>query len=351
MKFNKQIAIILVLVSLLLSALGGAYYYYMLNEKSILQNNQVRVVYVASQDILKNTKIEKSHLKKMKVAKKYVFTTPLLDKEIIGKYAGENIYKNDLFRKEKIKVRLEDELNTTVVEDFKLNSYNMNFKMFQNPNYSIQKGDTINIVSVYPAVQTKFTKSPNAVQYVARQIHVLGFLSNGKESSQAINKITITKTVKKKKVTQEIEKKADEILIDIDSKVLLSLIDDYNRGNQLWMVKTHKKKKIVKKEPIAKPIVKKKTKGKKRYSKRVYKTKLYKPEPRYKKVNASIYYADDKQASVVKNKVLMINKPCNKTHHLLGVAKTIHLRSGPSYKYKIKKLLYRNYIIPFYKKS
>ncbi len=351
MKFNKQMAIILVLLSLLLSALGSAFYFYKLNEKSIIQNNQLRVICVASKNIDKNTKIQKEHLKKVKIAKKYVLATPLMEKEIIGKYAKVNIYKNDLFRKEKIMNKLGDDVNKTVVDGFKNNSYNIAFNMFKNPNYSVKKGDTIDIISVYPTTPTKFTSSPNAVQYVASQIQILGFLSDGNETAKSINKVTVTKTVKKKKVKQVLNKKADELLIDIDSGVLLSLIDDYNRGNQLWMVKTHKKEKIkveeeksiVEVKKIKKPKV-----GNKSKVKRVYRTKMYKTKSRYENVKATIYYGDDKEASVVKNRKLKVETKCNLTHYLLGISNKVHLRSGSSNRYKIKKIIYKNYIIPFH---
>ncbi|MEA3228944.1 MAG: SAF domain-containing protein, partial [Campylobacterota bacterium] len=148
MKFNKQIAIILVLTSLLLSALGAVYYFYTLNQNIITKNNQLRVVYVASKDIAKHKKIEKGDLKKVQIAKKFLLATPLLNKEIIGKYTKEKIYKNDIFRKEKIINKLSDDINNTIVEPFKYNSYNIAFKMFKNPNYAIKKGDIIDIISV-----------------------------------------------------------------------------------------------------------------------------------------------------------------------------------------------------------
>ncbi len=346
MKFNKQIVIILVLVSLLLSALGAAYYFYYLNQNSLVKNNQLKVVYVASKNIKKNTKIQKSHLKKVTIAKKFILTTPLIAKEIIGKYVKENFYKNDMFRKEKIRGKF-DEDNTSVVEKFKYNSYNISFKMFKNPNYSIKKGDIIDIISVYPAVETKFTKSPNAVQYVASQIKVLGFLSDGKESAKSINKKTIIKTVKKKKVKQVINKKADDMLIDIKGKVLLSLIDDYNRGNQLWIVKTHLIKEEVKivEEEVEETVVSKINTQK---SNRVYKPRLYTPKETFKNVKATIYYGDDKQATVMKNKTIKIDLDCKDSdNYLIAMVNNVHLRSGASYKYRIKRTVFKNYIIPY----
>lgn len=63
MQFNKQIAIILVLVSFLLSAIAGAYYFYMENQKSIKKANQLILIYVASKNIKKNSLIKKNRYK------------------------------------------------------------------------------------------------------------------------------------------------------------------------------------------------------------------------------------------------------------------------------------------------
>ncbi len=350
MKFNKQIAIILVLVSLLLSAVAGAYYFYSQNQKSQLSNNQLRVVYVASKNISKNSKIIAKDIKKITIAKKYILSTPLLKKEIIGKYANENIYKNDIFRNEKIINALVVDKNTTVSDTFKYNSYNMAFSMFRNPNYSIKKGDIVNIISVYPSTEKKSNKSPNSVQYVANQIKILGFLLNGKEIDKAIKKVTITKTVKKKKVTQTIEKKANELLLDIDSKVLLMLIDDYNRGNQLWMVKTHKiikkNKKIISKESPKKVITKKRTK----VIKKNYPIRLYKAKDGFSSMSATIHYGDEKEPSVTKKRVVKVDMQTqckNSDNYLIGISNRVHFRRGTSFGHKIVKTVYRNYIIPY----
>ena len=72
MEFNKQTAIMLALLSLLLSALGGAYYLYEQNQVIVKSNNQVRVVFVATKDIKKNILITKEDLKAVNIAKKYI---------------------------------------------------------------------------------------------------------------------------------------------------------------------------------------------------------------------------------------------------------------------------------------
>ncbi|MCK5110295.1 MAG: hypothetical protein KAQ94_02155 [Arcobacteraceae bacterium] len=342
MKFNKQIIIVLVLSSLLLSALGAAFYFYKQNKKALVDNDQLRIVYVAAKDIKKNIKIEKKHLKQVQIAKKYVLTTPLLEKEIIGKFTKENIYTNDIFRKEKlVKELLIKKETPSVIDNYKFNSYNIAFRLFKNPNYSLKKGDTINIISVYPATLVKGNGSPNSVQYVANKIKIIGFLRDGKETDKTIKKVKITRTVKKKTVTEEVEIKAQELILDIDNKVLLSLTDDYNRGAQLWMVKTKKLEAKTKKKVIQKSSSKK--------IKRNYPIKLYKPRDSYNNLKATIHYADQKDAALTKSKTIKIDasKLCqNNNLFLLGISNKVHLRTGPTIRNKIARIVYRNYIIP-----
>ena len=368
MKFNKQIVIILVLISLLLSSLGGGYYYYKQNQKSLKISNQVRTVFVAAKDIKKNTKITIKDLKQINIAKKYILSTPLLKKEIIGKFAKENIYKNDMFRKEKLVKTIQEDTKQKDKDLYKYNSYNMAYSMFQNPNYSVKKDEVINIISVYPLDKKKDNASPNSVQYVAKQIRIIGFLMDSKEVDKSMKKEKVTTTVKKKKVTKTITKKAEELLLDIDGKVLLRLIDDYNRGNQLWMVKTHKVKQEeiinqkIKKEPVAKEVIKKKIASKstnckkvkkhktyKKY-KRIYPVILYKPKNSFNSLKATIHYADNKSAAVIKNKVVKVDlvKKCTNTHnYVIGITNNIHLRRGSSTSHKIIRVVHKNYIIPY----
>ena len=345
MKFNKQIAIVLTLVSLLLSALGGAYYFYIQNKKAIKSSNQLIVVYVASKNIKNNAKIEAKDLKQFKTAKKFVLNKPLLKKDIIGQYAKENIYKNDTFTKERLsKTLVTKETKKGVIDSFKFNSYNISFKMFRNPNFSLKQGDIINIISVYPSSIPKANGSSNAVQYVAKNIKVLGFLINGEESNNIKKKVKKTRTVKKKKITEEVMVKADEMILDINNKLLLSLTDDYNRGSQLWMVKTKPIKK-------AKVMVSRTTKQIK--SKRTYPTTLYKAKDGYDKFKATIHYADQKNAALTKNKTIKINtqEVCkNSDLFILGISNKVHLRTGSTNQHKIIRTVYRNYIIPYSKK-
>ena len=99
MRFNKQIAVILVLTSLLISAIGAALFLFYENENTKKANAQQLTVYIAKQDIKKDALISERDIVKTVIAKKYLLVKPLLKKEIINKFATSRIYKNEMFRK------------------------------------------------------------------------------------------------------------------------------------------------------------------------------------------------------------------------------------------------------------
>ena len=355
MKFNKQIAIILVLLSLLLSALGTAYYFYNQNQKSLVSNNQLRVVYVAANDIKKNTKITKKDIKQMNIAKKYVLTTPLLKKEILNKIAKDTIYKNDMFRKEKLSVKIDD--GKSDILGYKNSSYNLSFALFSNPNYSLKRGEFISVVSVYP----KSLKKENMdydVQYVANNIKVIGFLEKGQSVEKCFREIKqIVKSKKKKdeKVKYElVTKYADELILDIKKETILKLIEDYNKGKQLWMVKTQISKEIKKIIPIkVKPIIKKKSSKKtkvKKTKKRVYPVQWFVLKDIKKTQRATIHYADTKKverSDKITIKTDLVQQCKDKNKLLIGIANNVYLREIPSVRRKYIKKIHKNYLIPY----
>ena len=239
MQVNKQIIIILVLASLLFSALGAAFYFYKKNKEVLKSKNELVTIYVAIADIKPNTLIDASHLGKTKIAKQYILNKPLLKKEILGKYTNETIYKNEVFLKQKLNTKIEKA--KAKILDFKNSSYNMKFELFQNPNISLLQGDFINIISVYPKKGQKVKNGEYTeydVRYVASKVKVLGFLRDGRPESETITKHNVEVIEKKKLVKKTKEIKANELILDIEANVLLNLIKNYSIGNQLWMVKT-----------------------------------------------------------------------------------------------------------------
>lgn len=368
MKFNKQIAIILVLASLLLTSVGIAFYFWSSGEKIKKANSQLVTVYIAKQDIKRETMITEKHITKTTIAKKYVLTKPLLQKEIVGKYAKEPIYKNEMFLKEKLLNELKL-TNDEMVLDYKFTSYNMPMNLFQNPNYALQPDDWINIVSVYsnsmnPDDTTAMDKM-FSVQYVAKDIKVLGFLLGGKPSMQSIVKKKIEQIVKNKKQTKEMEVRAEELLLDIDPKVLLRLIDDYNKGKQLWVVKTKKPKapEVITKNQaevvVGNEIKKvdlsvKPKKSIRKYVKRSYPVTWYKPKETTSTKTALIEYANDPEMKSTKSAKIRSNysEQCAQREKLLiGLPSKFNIRKDAKLKSKVVRSGYKNYILPYNEKS
>lgn len=363
MRFNKQIAVILVLSSLLLSAIGAAWFLFNENENTKKVNAFQVTVYIAKQDIKKDTLIKNEDIVKMEIAKKYLLEKPLLINEVVNKFAKETIYKNEMFRKEKLALKLG--VSESQMMPSKHNSYNAAYSLFQNPNYSLQKGNIINIVSVYPKSKSRDNMN-YTVGYVAKQINVLGFLEKGKVVETAFRKIKqeVKQKGKNNKDTkyEVIKVFANEVVLDISDEVILSMLSDYNKGKQLWMVKTNKSVPKVKEKKIepmfiivdnntsTKKIVKMAKKAKKRKRKRVYPYKMYIPKNRVETKTAVIEFSDTSLSKVSQKATIKtdLEGQCKSQKRLLiGISKKIHLRSYPSLNGKIKKIVYRNYMLPY----
>ena len=366
MQVNKQLIIILILASLLFSAVGAAFYFFNQNKQTQNRNNQLVTVYIAKEDIKKNTLIQAKHMAQTKIAKQFLLNKPLLKKEIIGKYTKEQIYKNEVFLKQKLNSKLQKE--KARILPFKNSSYNMQFKLFQNPNYSLLQGDIIRIISVFPKGKPdkKGKYLDFEVQYVANNVQILGFIRDGFTEKDTITKQKVKRVVKKKIVEEIMDVKSDELILDIKEDVLLRLIKDYNKGNQLWMVKTKWAKelevKAVKSEIVTVDSLKAKAKKAQEKKKKVVKKpKVYKPYwyvPKTKTIQKSavIDYASDLKKEKVKTKtvdiVLDARKECAKVKDkfLLGLINRFHIRSEPTTKSKQRWVLSKNVVVPYIKK-
>lgn len=350
MKFNKQIALILLLGSLLISAISIIYTLYNENKKIQKEENKLITVYIATKTLEKGTLIKESYIKETKKRKKDILNIPLTKEEILNKYTNEKIFKNEVFLKIKIIDKIKKEKPIIVKKEFTFNSYNIPFELFNNPNYSLKPNDTINIISVYDKNYEKVF--PNySVQYIATNINVLGFLINGKESKKAIEKRWVKKETLDE--NEKIEVKAQEILLDIKSETLLSLIEDYNKGKQLWMVKTIKDKKTIekKKEAIKTPA--------KKYIKRKKKIPIekaiieYKDNPSLNKIQTQ-KIIPSKITKTQKTKALDLSNRCkkpNNTHLLLGIAKKFNIREQPSIESQIIAKRYKDSLFRYRQKT
>ena len=353
MKFNKQLAVILILLSMLLSAVAVSVYFYNQNQEVLAKKSQLVTIFIANKDIKKDTKITKEHIKKTTIARQYVLTNPLLKNEILNKYAKEAIYKNEVFLKEKLSPKIVEKIVEKTLE-YKYNSYNMALDLFQNPNFSLKPDDIIKIISVYPKNEDK---NNFVVQYIAKNIRVVGFLRDGYETSKSIEKKKINRLVNKKQVEEIIDFKADEIVLDVKQEVLLSLINNYNKGKQLWMVKSKIEEDTKENEKQEKKKIKELFKNskpkklvKKVYTPRSYPVKWYRPETSVSTKTATISYANDKKLNEIKKAKITssFNKECSNTKNLLiVVSNRTLLRKNPSKRAKIHKTVYKNYVLSY----
>ncbi|MGM0518385.1 MAG: hypothetical protein ACQERD_01935 [Campylobacterota bacterium] len=359
MQLNRQIIIILILASLLISALATAFYFYNKNKQALKSNNELVTIYVAKDDIKRNTLIKPEHMGRTKIAKKFLLNRPLNKKEILGKYTKEPIYKNEMFIKQKLNTQIEK--RKAKVLDFSKSSYNMRFDLFNNPNYSLNQGDYINIISVYPSGEPnrQGNYSNYDVQYVANNIKVLGFIKSGKLESASIVKEKVKKLRNKKVVEEVVDVKANEIVIDINPEVLLKLIKDYNKGNQLWMVKTKESIQIDTIDKMNKKQIEnliKKEESNKKEVKKEQSYKLYKPKDYTINKKAIIDYINIEQKNKKIEKVEVKVEPKNicknrNSKYIVGNVSSFYIRNSPSLNSNYKRVLSKNTIIPFFKKQ
>ncbi|MDZ7818425.1 MAG: hypothetical protein U5K55_07340 [Aliarcobacter sp.] len=366
MQINKQIITIIILASLLFSAVGAALFFYKKNLQTQKAKGQLVTIYIAKDDIPRDTFLTIEHLAKTTIAKEYILNTPLTKEEILNKYTNENIYKHEIFLKQKLDSQIIKEQKKIL--DFEKSSFNMKFDQFKNPNYGLTQGEYINIISVYPkdGYDEKGLPKNFEVEYVANNIKILGFIRNGKYESSSITKQTVQKVIDKKTVEVMEEVKSDELILDIDLDVLLKLTENFNKGNQLWMVKIAydetKKSQIEennqqeeqKDETLPKINIQTSPKV---VNEIKYKYRLYSSNVNVLSQSAVIDYANDvnKEKSKIKNVEIVVdsNKICSqiKDKFIVGNTNSFYIRSAPSKDSETKSLLYRNIIIPYTQKQ
>ena len=368
MQINKQLIAIIILASLLFSAVGAALFFFKKNQQTEKAKSELITVYIAKDDIPRDTLLTVEHLAQTAIAKEYILNTPLTKEEILGKFTNEKIYKHEIFLKQKLDTQIAKEEKKIL--DFKKSSYNMKFELFKNPNYALVQGEYINIISVYPEGNSdnKGRFENFAVEYVANNLKVLGFIRNGRHESASITKQTVKKVVDKKTVEVIEEIKSDEVILDIDLDVLLKLTQNYNKGNQLWMVKiaydeTKKDNLEEEKQNETKNVstTNTQTSTPKESSKIEhdikYKYRLYSSDVTVLTQSAAIDYANDinKEKSKIKNVEIAVdtNKICSqiKDKFIVGNSNSFFIRSSPSKDSQDKSLLYRNIIIPYTEKQ
>lgn len=373
MQINKQMIAIIILASLLFSAIGAALFFFKKNQQTLKAKSELITIFIAKENIPKDTLLNIEHLAQTTIAKEYLLNPPLVKEEIIGKFTNENIYKHEIFLKQKLDTQIAKEEKKIL--DFIKSSYNMKFELFKNPNYALVQGEYINIISVYPEgfPDNKGRYPDFAVEYIANNIKVLGFIRDGRHESSSITKQTVKKVIDKKSVEVIEEVKSDEVILDIDLDVLLKLTENYNKGNQLWMVKTaydETKEKELEQNNIlensnSENNIDSNTKIQTptpKISSTVenaikHKYRLYSSDITVLTQSAVIDYANDlnKEKSKIKNVEIAVdsNKICSeiKDRFIVGTASSFYIRSSPSKDSENKSLLYRNIIIPYVEKQ
>lgn len=372
MQINKQMIAIIILASLLFSAIGAALFFFKKNQQTLKAKSELITIFIAKENIPKDTLLTIEHLAQTTIAKEYLLNPPLVKEEIIGKFTNENIYKHEIFLKQKLDTQIAKEEKKIL--DFIKSSYNMKFELFKNPNYALVQGEYINIISVYPeGIPDNKGRYPDfAVEYIANNIKVLGFIRDGRHESSSITKQTVKKIINKKSVEVIEEVKSDEVILDIDLDVLLKLTENYNKGNQLWMVKTaynetkenelehnniqenDDEKEIVSNTSIQAPAPKIRSIVEHDIK---HKYRLYSSDITVLTQSAAIDYANDinKEKTKIKNVEIAVdsNKICSqiKDKFIVGTANSFFIRSTPSKDSENKSLLYRNIIIPYVEKQ
>ena len=347
-------------------------FFFKKNQQTLKAKSELITIFIAKENIPKDTLLTIEHLAQTTIAKEYLLNPPLVKEEIIGKFTNENIYKHEIFLKQKLDTQIAKEEKKIL--DFIKSSYNMKFELFKNPNYALVQGEYINIISVYPeGIPDNKGRYPDfAVEYIANNIKVLGFIRDGRHESSSITKQTVKKIINKKSVEVIEEVKSDEVILDIDLDVLLKLTENYNKGNQLWMVKTaynetkenelehnniqenDDEKEIVSNTSIQAPAPKIRSVVEHDIK---HKYRLYSSDITVLTQSAAIDYANDlnKERTKIKNVEIAVdsNKICSqiKDKFIVGTANSFFIRSTPSKDSENKSLLYRNIIIPYVEKQ
>jgi hypothetical protein len=362
-QINKQIIIISILSSLLLSSIAIAFYFYKKNIQTQKEKDELKTVYIAKEDIAKHTLLNETHLAQTQIATQYLLNTPLQLKEIVGKYNNESIFKHEIFIKQKLDTKIEVEQKKVL--PFENSMYNLKFEMFRNPNYALMQGDRINVISVYPQGETdaKGRYLDFNVQYVAKDIKVLGFVRDGRHEAQTVTKHEVQKIINKKPTKVQEEIKADELLLDIPKNTLLNLIENYNKGTQLWMVKTAATNDEL--MSIEKEIQKEDDNESSKQTqasasleiKKSFPYKQYEPKQMVLQQKGVIQYNDDEKNDLEKtataNITLDAKKRCAliQDQFLVGISNSFNVRNRPTTEAVIQTVLRKNTFIPFIEKQ
>lgn len=190
MRDKKTKIVIGVLFSLLLFASSIALLMYSKQSKLDAYSHENIEVYITKRFIPKGERIEAAALQKAQINKSYIDFTPLMDTEILGRYANVDIYAKEPIRSEKLTLKkpksVQEHQEQKVTSKPKMmqrldsDTIALSLELFKNIDYTLKKGDFIDIASVIPK-KTKTKGYEFEANYIALRVEIDSF-SNQSDS-------------------------------------------------------------------------------------------------------------------------------------------------------------------------
>lgn len=255
---NRQHRIIIgTLVGLLLFSSSLALLFYSQQGKTDANQGEFVEAFVSSKDINKGSFLDNTMIKKINLPKSLLPQTPLLDTEIIGRYAAVDIYKNEPIRAQKLSIT--NPLEELEIETFKeklvhdssykednatsVDTFTLPLALFKNIDPTLKKGDYVDIVSV-TFKEKKEKQNIFTTKYVAIHIPISSFIINNKSSLTYTESGPESTTLKAQNIVLEVSPKEIKNFLKVYYKTQeLNTNRAYNTNNyggQLWIVRSSK---------------------------------------------------------------------------------------------------------------
>ena len=208
-------------------------------------------VYVATTHLKRGDIIKARDIKKSSIPKSYLSFTPLMDTEIVGRYARVDIFAQEPMRKEKLSINppvkktvetakaVVEEPKVIVEEKIAKDTITVSLSVFKNIDSSLKKGDLIDIVSVFSKnAQSSYSKYKT--RYVALSVPISSFVSNSTKVDSYITRgkdsVTVADSIVFEMQPDEIAKFLSVYYETQELNAKRVLANKGNRGH-LWMVK------------------------------------------------------------------------------------------------------------------
>jgi len=250
---KKDKIIIVALSSLILFSSSLALMMYLKQNKVVQTKEPQVVVYVAKNEIKKGTLVKSDNIQKRVFPKSNVSFLPLMPEEIIGKYTKVDFLAGEPYRAEKLTLKKQFQKENSIVfsgensnstsMSIANDSVSLSLGLFKNIDYSLKRGDYIDIVSVKEDKKKSFKTT-----YVALHVKVLSFSKEG-DTQPSYQSFRGTKDKKQRVIS-------DTIVLDMPPRDIKNLLVAYyssqefnakrvhsskNNIGHLWMIKTKEK--------------------------------------------------------------------------------------------------------------